>query len=316
MTTKLPTVEVVQEETLLETSKATAPHCGIIMPLSDTDGYPSGHWKQVQRLIIRAAEKAKFTASMVSENAAEDMIQASIVRNVYQNDVVVCDVSGMNPNVMLELGLRMATLLPLVLVFDGEKDYPFDIRNILHARYPKGLNIFEMENFVSELADKIRKVHEAQQKKEYTPFLSHFKEVKIEPAQLNSTSQSISEALQTVVDEMSSIKSQLKSMNGRQGGSAKITAEIENIVYNSDTLTETERSYIQWALRRANTSSLSSLEAKEEVLFRIAKDTLETLYNSSPEHLKDQRLGIILPYIERLIARKHRSGPGMATDMI
>jgi hypothetical protein len=188
------------------------PHCGIIMPLSDTEGYPSGHWAQVQRLIIRAAEKAGFTSSMVSENLAEDMIQASIVRNVYHNEVVVCDVSSLNPNVMLELGLRMATLLPLVLVFDGEKDYPFDIRSILHVRYPKGLNIFRMEAFVDELADKIQKVNEAQKSKEYQPFLSHFKEVKIEPAQLNSTTQSVNEVLQTVVDGMASMRNQLKAI--------------------------------------------------------------------------------------------------------
>jgi hypothetical protein len=198
------------------TEESAKPHCGIIMPLSDTVDYPSGHWAQVQRLIIRAAEKAGFTSSMVSENLAEDMIQASIVRNVYHNEVVVCDVSSLNPNVMLELGLRMATLLPLVLVFDGEKDYPFDIRSILHVRYPKGLNIFRMEAFVEELAEKIHKVNEAQKTKEYQPFLSHFKEVKIEPAQLNSTTQSVNEVLQSVVDGMASMRNQLKAIENRK----------------------------------------------------------------------------------------------------
>jgi hypothetical protein len=245
------------------------PRCGIVMPLSDTDGYPPGHWAQVQKLIIRAGEKAGFTTAMVSENLAEDMIHASIVRNIYHNEVVVCDVSSLNPNVMMELGMRMSTLLPLVLVFDGEIKYPFDINSILHVRYPKGLNIFRMEDFVEELASKIRKVHEAQGKKEYQPFLSHFKEVTIEPAKLESSSQDFSTALQTLLGEVSSMRSELKSV---QKNSKTVDVSVSGDEdYNE--LSVAEKAVVREVVSRY----MMPVNANEEIINSIYSEALYTV---------------------------------------
>jgi hypothetical protein len=283
---------------------AEVPHCGIIMPLSDTEGYPVGHWAQVQRLIIRAAGKAGFSASMVSENLAEDMIQASIVRNVYHNEVVVCDVSSLNPNVMLELGLRMATLLPLVLVFDGEKEYPFDIRSILHVRYPKGLNIFRMEAFVDELAEKIQKVDEAQKNQEYQPFLSHFKEVKVEPAQLDTTSQNTSEALQTVLNEISSLKSQLQSVRGVPTGRLRynggdMVAEVYESKAESNSLERASLQSYAWGFVKELTRENLPERARQ-----LAFETIKGLYRSVNPQFINSHVDALLPHAERFLFDK------------
>jgi hypothetical protein len=62
----------------------------------------------VKVILDRAIEAAGFKPKMVSESEEIRVIQESIVQNLYDNDIVVVDVSGKNPNVMFELGLRLA----------------------------------------------------------------------------------------------------------------------------------------------------------------------------------------------------------------
>jgi hypothetical protein len=101
------------------------PKCGIIMPISDTPdlGYPVGHWNQVLDVIRTAASLAGFEADMVSNDAQVEIIHATIIKNIYANDVAVCDVSTRNPNVMFELGLRIASKKPIIRVVAIERGY-------------------------------------------------------------------------------------------------------------------------------------------------------------------------------------------------
>ena len=53
--------------------------------------------------------------------------------------MVVVDVSWKNPNVMFELGLRLAFDRPTIVVKDIETDYAFDTSPIVHVLYPRSL---------------------------------------------------------------------------------------------------------------------------------------------------------------------------------
>jgi hypothetical protein len=219
------------------------PHCGIIMPISDTPGYDPGHWLQVQRLIIRAAEQAGFTATMVSENEGQDMIHASIIKNIYHNPVVVCDVSSLNPNVMLELGLRMATKKPLVLVFDSENNYPFDIKNFIYEGYPKGLHFFKIEGFVDNLAGKIKQVYEAEKQGNYKPYLSHFNDVVIEESKLDVSTQTITDTLLSLASDVKGLKVDLQMSKNKYDRAARSDKMSQNSL-PLHPLTLRERAYL------------------------------------------------------------------------
>lgn len=69
------------------------PVCDLIMPIADTDGYPIGHWKEVKKTITSVAEEAGFRTSLVSESEDVSVIQKTIVQNVFDNDIIICDVS-------------------------------------------------------------------------------------------------------------------------------------------------------------------------------------------------------------------------------
>jgi hypothetical protein len=102
---------------------------GIVMPIDEWDNCPSLHWTEVRTIIseaVRSIDKPTFEPSLVSQAPDVGLIQKRIVTNLYEMDIVICDVSGRNPNVMFELGMRLAFDKPVVLLKDEQTAYSFD----------------------------------------------------------------------------------------------------------------------------------------------------------------------------------------------
>ena len=74
--------------------------CGIIMPISSHPEYPIDHWKDVLHILKDAINQTEFEPNLVSEDVAIGLIHDRIVTNIYNNEMVICDVSTKNPNVM------------------------------------------------------------------------------------------------------------------------------------------------------------------------------------------------------------------------
>jgi hypothetical protein len=112
----------------------------------------------LKKIICEAVESIsapQFTVRLVSDADDVGVIQKRIVQNVYSSDVLVCDVSGKNPNVMFELGMRLAFDKPTVIVKDDKTDYAFDTGIIEHVPYPRDLRFSKVVAFKSALADKV-----------------------------------------------------------------------------------------------------------------------------------------------------------------
>jgi hypothetical protein len=80
------------------------PVCGMVMPISAIDGCTESHWGDVLEIITEAIEDAGFVANLVSNADDVGLIHKRIIQNLYDNPIVVCDVSGKNPNVMSNSG--------------------------------------------------------------------------------------------------------------------------------------------------------------------------------------------------------------------
>lgn len=165
--------------TSINTSREKPPLiCGLIMPISTVDGCTADHWTEVKEIIteaIQSIDAPKFTVNLVSDADDVGVIQKRIVQNVYSSDVVVCDVSGKNPNVMFELGLRLAFDKPTVIVKDDKTDYSFDTGIIEHVGYPRDLRFNRIVGFKSLLADKVLATYSAAKKDpNHSTFLKNF----------------------------------------------------------------------------------------------------------------------------------------------
>ena len=130
-------------------------NCGIVMPISATEGYPIEHWRDVLTILNAVASDSGFTPFLVSDANDVGIIHKRIILNLYSNEIVICDVSSKNPNVMFELGMRLAFDKPTVIIKDDHTEYIFDTAIIEHLTYPKDLNYAKILTFQSDLAGKL-----------------------------------------------------------------------------------------------------------------------------------------------------------------
>lgn len=151
------------------------PICGIIMPIAAMPPkYDASHWIDVRRVIDAAIIKAGMTPQIVSDSFEGDVIQRRIISNLYDNPVVVCDVSGLNPNVMFELGMRITFKQPVIIITDDFATIPFDTKVIEHLGYPRDLHIHQTNEFIDKLADRVKRLHEQKKDKSFRSFIEEF----------------------------------------------------------------------------------------------------------------------------------------------
>ena len=148
--------------------------CGLVMPISAIDGCTETHWEQVRTIIEEALEGTELSVELVSDADDVGVIQKRIIQNLYDNDIVVCDVSCKNPNVMFELGMRLAFDKPAVIIKDDVTTYSFDTSPVEHLTYPRGLHYHLIQDFKKKLRSKVLATLEASKKPDYTTFLKHF----------------------------------------------------------------------------------------------------------------------------------------------
>lgn len=204
--------------TSASTTVPQRPICGIVMPISSIDGCSEAHWTDVHEILGEAIEGAGFEANLVSNADDVGIIQKRIIQNLYENPVVVCDVSGKNPNVMFELGLRLAFDKPTIIVKDDKTSYSFDTSPIEHLEYPRDLRFSKIVDFKDQLSEKIKATHErASTDKNYTTFLKHFGTFSV----TKLTTQVVSKE-DFILEEIKQLRGMLAPVNLPQGGVRRI----------------------------------------------------------------------------------------------
>ena len=182
--------------------------CGLVMPISAIENCDAAHWSEVKEILNTSIASAGFEANIVSNANEVGLIHKRIIQNLYDNPIVVCDVSCKNPNVMFELGLRLAFDKPTIIVKDEQTSYSFDTSIIEHLDYPRDLRFSKIQKFQTILAEKISATYEkSQEDSNYTTFLKHFGEFKV--ATLDETEVTMQELM---YEEFGNLKSAVNEM--------------------------------------------------------------------------------------------------------
>lgn len=209
--------------------------CGIIMPIATmSPDYTSEHWEDVRAIIDTAIERAGFEPRIVSDAEDSTIIHKSIINNIYQDEIIVCDVSNKNANVMFELGMRLAFNKPVVIIKDDKTGYSFDTSNIEHIGYRKDLRHNTVEKFINDLARKIKATYEAPQKDGYQPFLSHFG--KFEVAKIENKPIEGSEALEKLLNKMSALENKLSTSYLSDSKVSNLSGFSSSVYIHSDVI--------------------------------------------------------------------------------
>lgn len=144
--------------TVAEPDSDTGLLCFVAMPFSEkTDAYPSGFFNEVlKQLIAPAAREAGFRV-VTARKTGSDVIHATIINGLLDADLVVVDLTEHNPNVLFELGVRMAEDKPVALIRAKGTGKIFDIDNMLRLEeYSPNLWPSTVENDLPRLTAHIQ----------------------------------------------------------------------------------------------------------------------------------------------------------------
>lgn len=130
----------------------------VIMPFVERDQkqHPPGFFLEVLRSLITPAAKESFTVRTANRQGS-DLIQSTILNDLIEADLVIADLTEHNPNVMFELGVRMAEDKPVVLIKAQGTGPLFDVDNMLRVfEYSPNLWQTTIEKDLPDLRDFIK----------------------------------------------------------------------------------------------------------------------------------------------------------------
>lgn len=133
--------------------------CFIIMPITTPEPmiekYRDGeeHFTHVLGCLFKPAiEKAGYNPIPPKAKGA-DLIQAEIIKNLETADIILCDMSCLNPNVFFEFGIRTSLNKPVCVVKDEfTESVPFDTGILNHHEYKSSLESWDLEREINSLS--------------------------------------------------------------------------------------------------------------------------------------------------------------------
>lgn len=111
--------------------------CFIILPMttpSGTDYKPNHFAKVLKQICIPAVKKIRFKP-IGPARIGTYPISEEIVTQLHDADLVLCDISSLNPNVLIELGIRRALNKPFAIIKDGLTKEPFNLQDFNRLEY-------------------------------------------------------------------------------------------------------------------------------------------------------------------------------------
>lgn len=153
----------IQHDARMDALRFSKGSCFVIMPITPPEErlstYSDGalHFAHVlDYLFTPVLESCEYKPIPPSASGSR-IIHADIIENLEQADLVLCDISCLNPNVFFELGIRTALDKPVAIVKDDyTKHIPFDTLSINTYTYASSLAPWSLETDVPNLIEHIK----------------------------------------------------------------------------------------------------------------------------------------------------------------
>jgi hypothetical protein len=97
----------------------------------DEDRYPTGFFAEVLSSVFTPAITGAGLQVRTAQRPGSDLIQSTIVTELLEADLVLADLTEHNPNVLFELGMRIAENKPVVLIRSKGTGRIFDVDHVL-----------------------------------------------------------------------------------------------------------------------------------------------------------------------------------------
>jgi hypothetical protein len=130
----------------------------IVMPFVERNASRAeGFFTEVLRSLLTPAGIAAGFVVQTANRQGSDVIQSTIINDLLEADLVIADLTDHNPNVLFELGMRMAEDKPVALVKASGTGRIFDVDNMLRV-YEYSSNLWQstIEKDLPTLTDHIK----------------------------------------------------------------------------------------------------------------------------------------------------------------
>jgi hypothetical protein len=167
----LPETKGPTTVTLAEPTGSSGGTVFVILPFTEREpAHPKGFFSEVLRnLITPAARDVGFTVKTANRQGS-DVIQSTIINDLLGADLVIADLTEHNPNVLFELGIRIAEKKPVALIKASGTGRIFDVDNMIRVfEYQSTLWKSSIESDLPGLTDHIRATWE--KKDSTTPYM-------------------------------------------------------------------------------------------------------------------------------------------------
>jgi hypothetical protein len=108
---------------------ATKKHCFIVAPIGEAGSDVRRRSDQVRKYIIKpiAQDVCGYELQRADEIAEPGIITSQIIEHVLEDELVIADLTGWNPNVFYELAIRHLVRKPFIQLINSVEEIPFDI---------------------------------------------------------------------------------------------------------------------------------------------------------------------------------------------
>lgn len=106
--------------------------CFVIAPIGDEGSEVKKRSDQILTHIIKpVAMECGYKAIRADELSEPGVITVQVIQHLMEDDLVIADLTGKNPNVFYELAVRHALKKPIVQIIQSGESIPFDVASML-----------------------------------------------------------------------------------------------------------------------------------------------------------------------------------------
>jgi hypothetical protein len=130
----------------------------VIMPFAEKGDHPrpKGFFDEVLRsIVVPAGNKAGFSVETAQQKGS-DVIHTTIINRLLEADLVIADLTDHNPNVLFELGIRLAKERPVALIRAEGTGRIFDVDIIRIEDYNPNVWPTTVDQDISKMSDHIK----------------------------------------------------------------------------------------------------------------------------------------------------------------
>jgi hypothetical protein len=117
------------------TPEMTERKCFVVSAFGNTPEDKVAHTQVLKHLVRKVLVPRRYEVIRADQIADEGLITNQIIEHLLEDDLVVADLTGLNPNVFYEMAVRHAARKPIVHLITHGIKIPFDVANMRAVQY-------------------------------------------------------------------------------------------------------------------------------------------------------------------------------------